>query len=473
MNSLFSMYAFDYQTVYSHRIAFFDNKAIRIDSVKFEGNDSIFYPIKSIREQNYRCFTPYGASFLGEKIVIKDNWNYFFNEQGDTIKIKTDAILNESFELFHIEDSVLAIATVISIEIQEFLGLSDSVKTIKIELFDKEGNPILNENPIIKISKNYGFVQTFNFYDFYFSVYNCSYCPAYEKHSLLGLTNPEVGQQNLTWFEVFDFQPGDELHTVEEYNDSWGPTESRTSIIEKYQSRTDYGNDSISYNVLKTQHYYLRNNAGEVTENTNSQNVTYTYKPNPEFDRLNGEPIIHYDDYGNGSAYAMMDLSSGKSIPNEVQSIYNYGSDECWQQYTWDGCFSDNDYYKGLGGPYHSLCYGFDGSPYEKKLVYYKKGDETWGIPLVITSINQIIEKEKNLIINNPVEEIILLNREMIEQSCLFELIDLNGRLILQKNVDSNNSTLNINHIQNGLYLCRLIKNNQVFTGKVIIRHFP
>ena len=473
IRSLVSMYAFDYQTVYSHRIAFFDIKAIRIDSVKYEGNDSVFYPIKEIREQEYGCFTPYGASFLGEKIVITTQWNYFFNGRGDTIKIKTDAVLNESFELFHIEDSISAIATVISHEVQAFFGLSDSVKTIKIEIFDNEGNPVkhphINEDPVIQISQNYGFVQTFDIYDFYFDWdnYSCGYCPVYEKRSLLGLTNPEAGQQNLTWFEVFDFQPGDELHIVDEYVIFNSPVHRKTSTIEQYQSRTDHGNDSILYELIRTQHYYSRNDVGEITENTSSQNVNFVCRANPEFDRLNSEPIIQYDEYGNGSAYAIRG-SSWKSIPDDVESIYG-GSDECWRQPIGDGCFSASDYYRGLGGPYHRLCFGFDGNTHEKKLVYYKKGDETWGTPLVITSINQVFEKEKNLIVNNPVEGVILLNKELVEHSCLFELIDLNGRILLRKMVDTDNCSVNINHIQNGLYLYRLIKSNLViYTGKVI-----
>jgi hypothetical protein len=466
------MYAFDYQTVYSHRIAFFDVKAIRIDSIKFEENDSVFYPIKAIRSttQDYYCYTPYGASFLGEKIVIKDKWNYFFNGQGDTIKIKTDATLNESFELFYIENTVSVIATVISHEVQEFFGLSDLVKTIKIEIFDNKGNPIkhpyIKEDPVIQISKNYGFVQTFDIYDFYLN--RSAYYPIYEKHSLLGLTNPDVGEHNLTWFEVFDFQPGDELHIVEEYFE-FSPVQSRTRIIEQYHLRTDYGNDSISYNVLRTRHHYSRNYTWEITESTSSQNVTYIYRTNPEFDRLNGEPIIHYYDYEYGSAYAIMGSSSGKTIPNGVESIYNGGDDECWHQAIWDGCFPESTYYKGLGGPYHSLCFGFSGETYEKKLVYYKKGDNTWGTPLVITSINQVSEKKKNLIVNNPAGETILLNKELIEQPCLFELIDLNGRILLRETVDADNCTVNIIYIQNGLYLYRLIKSNQViYTGKVI-----
>ena len=472
--SLSSMYASNYQTVYSHRIAFFDNKAIRIDSLEVVGNDSVFYPIKSIRENGYYgyyCYTPFGASFLGEKVVIKDNWNYFFNGNGDSIKIKTDAALNESFELFHIENLVTAVATVVSIETQHFFGLSDLVKTIKIELFDKDGNPInhpnINEDPEIKISENYGFLQVFDIYDFYFIGSYYPYAPIYEKRSLIGLTNPDVGRQNLTWFDVFDFQIGDELHIIEEDGEFASPYHRTIQIIDKYQNRTDYGNDSISYEILRIQHTYLRNYAGEETEYTNSQNVTCTYKPNPEFDRLNGEPIIIYDNYGGSYAYANLESSSSKIDPGSEGHIYYQGNDECWTKHIYDGCPTARIYYKGLGGPYSWSCYGMMYT-YEKELVYYKKGNETWGNPIVL-SINDAFVKEKNLIVNNPTKEFILLNKDMIEHPCLFELIDISGKVLLQKTVDANNNTVNVNHIQNGMYLCRLIKNNNVVcTGKVI-----
>ena len=474
--SLSSMYASDYQTIYSHRIAYFDNKAIRIDSLEVVGNDSVFYPIKSIRENGYYgyyCYTPFGASFLGEKVVIKDNWNYFFNGNGDSIKIKTDAALNESFELFHIENLVTAIATVVSIETQHFFGLSDLVKTIKIELFDNDGNPInhphINDDPEIKISENYGFLQIFDIYDFYFTDNYYPYSPIYEKRSLIGLTNPEVGRQNLTWLEVFDFQIGDELHIVEESGEFVGYYHRWVKTIDKYQNRTDYGNDSITYEIHRTRYTHEINHNGEESEHTTTQVVTYTYKPNHEFDRLNGEPIIHYDDYGEYDyAYANWESASSKIDPGFERHIFYQEDDECWTEVIYDGCPTANIYHKGLGGPYTWSCYGMMYT-YEKELVYYKKGNVTWGDPIVL-SINDFFDKEKNLIVNNPAKEFILLNKDMIEHPCLFELIDINGRVLLQKTVDASNNTVNVNHIQNGMYLCRLIKNNQVICTEKVIK---
>jgi len=64
----------NYQTINRNRITYFSNasgkiKCVRIDSVKNE-KDSVFYPFKNIRPLNYMCHTPFGPSWIGEKVII-------------------------------------------------------------------------------------------------------------------------------------------------------------------------------------------------------------------------------------------------------------------------------------------------------------------------------------------------------------------------------------------------------------------
>jgi len=49
------------------------------------------------------------------------------------------------------------------------------------------------------------------FYDFH--IYPYSYF-SFKEIQLLGLTNPSKGVQNFIWFDVYDFQVGDEFHGV-------------------------------------------------------------------------------------------------------------------------------------------------------------------------------------------------------------------------------------------------------------------
>jgi len=75
----------NYRTVNPERTGFFIDEndyiiSLRIDSVVVNGNDTIYYPFKNIQEIAEECFSPYAPSWIGEKIIIKDNnYNVFFN----------------------------------------------------------------------------------------------------------------------------------------------------------------------------------------------------------------------------------------------------------------------------------------------------------------------------------------------------------------------------------------------------------
>ncbi len=135
--SSFVTFAQNYQTFISGRISYFDDqyrniKCIRIDSVKFQ-TDSTLYPFTNIRQTEDGCYTPFGDSWIGKKIIKKeDGLNIFFNMDHDSIKLNTTASLNDSWTAYFLPDSIKIIATVISHDTMSFLGQLDSVKTIAI-----------------------------------------------------------------------------------------------------------------------------------------------------------------------------------------------------------------------------------------------------------------------------------------------------------------------------------------------------
>ena len=129
--------AHDYQTVYAHRVALFGNtedriKGLRVDSVK-AASDTILYPFATIQEVSAYCFSPYKASWIGEKVVLKaDGANLFFNREGGVVTLKTRARLNESWIAFQRTDTFRVEASVQAVELGNVLGLIDSVKTIAL-----------------------------------------------------------------------------------------------------------------------------------------------------------------------------------------------------------------------------------------------------------------------------------------------------------------------------------------------------
>ncbi len=380
----------DYQTVYSNRIALFENsekqiKALRIDSVKAV-SDTVFYPFATIQRISESCISPYKASWMGEKVVIKpEGTNLFFNRDGDTITMKSRARVNETWIAFQRGDDFRVKATVQSVGLETFLGLTDSVKTITLTVINQNRNTL--EHPLnslkLKISKNYGFIQTLNFY--LFPDITVRY-PAdrLETFSLVGLTNPNAGVQNLTWFEVNDFQPGDELHVLEhKTGDAYlylPYREYDNRCIYKYLERTDFA-DSIVYRCARKQSIetvYTDSTSLELFNDT----IISVVKANPDFDKLPGEPVI--DKFTAYSINMINDEFRTRTIPGNLL-IYGL-RDSCLSPVTGEGCVYNEKYIDGLGGPYY-YCSGYVGDTEERKLVYYKKGETEWGEKLVIKGI--------------------------------------------------------------------------------------
>jgi len=469
----------EYQTVYSNRIALFENsgkqiKALRIDSVKVDA-DSVFYPFATIQEVSKNCFSPYKASWIGEKVVVKpDGTNLFFNRDGDTITLKTRARIKETWIAFQRADNFRVKATVQSIELVNFLGLTDSVKTITLTVTD------LNENTVnhalnklkLKISKTYGFVETLNFYLFpdFASYYIADELKAY---SLVGLNNPKAGVQNLTWFEVNDFQPGDELHILDE-SSSWSGEpgyhgySKKDKAIYKYLERTDY-EDSIVYSYSRRQSI-----EGVYSDTTTLRIFNDTLKSviiaNPSFDKLPGEPIfVDFD-----PAVYNFQMTNGTILSKTDTKQYEYFyalNDSCWEIVLFGGCLKDLTYFKGLGGPYYACtnCCSLGGE--ERKTVYYKKGETEWGEKLVITGVSDIKTRNELLIFPNPADTYITISNPSNIQIKKIELFDFSGRIVqLWDATECAGNTMNIQHISPGVYLLKAETDAGIKTEKLVVQ---
>jgi len=477
----FNLSAYDYQTVYSNRIALFADstnvaKGLRIDSAKYIG-DSILYPFKNIQQFTENCFTPYGASWMGAKIVIQENWNYFFNETGDTIKIKTNAKLNEQWKFFQ-NGNVSVWATVKKVEQLSFLGLTDSVKTITFWGGLLTSNIIQGQKSILTVevgsamllSKHYGIINSPGFLYFPNQDKNTKYFTgSWEDNRLVGLTNPKVGVQNLTWFDVNDFQVGDEIHNLYQFSPplmSPAPIISERKVILKYFDRHNY-KDSIIYQIDRVQSIVNKFGVQITSTDYIHDTVVSTIKLSPLFEKLPLESVI-FDNYA--LAYSM---GAGATISKTEPSFYDVivgsnDNDGCWRRLSADGCYSANTYIKGLGGPYYS-CSGFMGDSEENTLVYYKKGSTTWGTPLVLTGINQPKDKEAILVFPNPTTGLITINSEILTESCVFEIMDLRGVVIIKAELDANRNSVNIENFSNGLFMYRLTNNGKLLkSGKVV-----
>lgn len=464
----------NYQTVYSNRIALFDNsyqniRGIRIDSAKYQ-TDSILYPFTVIQEVDYDCYSPSVASWIGKKVIIKENGdNLFFNRNNDTITIKTTAKKGEKWTAFQIPDSLIVEATVIHHNKLNFLELQDSVKTISFHAYDKNMGPVdLPINSLnIQISKNYGFVKTLNFYLFPGLEVGYPY-EELEEYNLIGLSNPVTGVQNLTWLDVFDFQAGDEIHVNSEQsnafvNDYWKKT---NKLIYKYLERTDYP-DSIVYLYSLKQSTVINNNGSESTKYS-FDTLKLTVQPDSLFDKLPGEPII---DDGVAYNFIMTNKTPLSKIDISSSDSYSSSDDTCWNFIIADDCFMNGEYIKGLGGPYYSCSNPFDLGGSERELVYYKKGDVTWGSPLVITGISEKETKLNITVFPNPAHGYVTINfGDYNTENCFIEIFSIQGKILKSVDLNSEKSGFSIENLNTGIYFYKLIDKKRILkTGKLII----
>lgn len=218
---------------------------LKADSVSFDGTDSIYFTNRYISDYN-SCLTT--NSLLSNKIIIKNDGTQFLINAGDTITIKNSSTLNEIWKVFTFPyDNSYLEAKYVSKSLSSFLGLSDSVKYYKV--FRRSANgTLLSTNPFsddtIKISKNYGIIQGYEFLAFW------GY-PTSNVTKLVSVNGIDEQYRPKTYVELFSFEIGDVFHrkVVDKYEHEFIGNYSQTYDVSYYQ------NDSIRLKVLDKQFF--------------------------------------------------------------------------------------------------------------------------------------------------------------------------------------------------------------------------
>lgn len=452
-----------YQSVYSHRKAYFrtnDQKIItlKVDSCSFF-NDTIMYPSRSVQLIENNCYVPDGSGCIGKRIEFNNQWNYFFNEENDTIRIKTDAVLNETWTLFHRPD-ITVLATVSSWDTAKVAGMIDSVKTITLHCFDRTMKPLETkfENETIAISKKFGLSKVVNF-NFFPDLKSISETSVTQTMELIGLTNPSTGAYNLRWFDVYDFNVGDEFHYVESSNYlMFGGSANEKKFIIRITKRENF-NDSIKYTEdIQSVNNYKQNAQSDLKTTYEHYKYNEVIKKNPEFETEPGLPVFDKD-------------NTGFHVYNEFNASGNAdlyrNNNNCWVKamLTDDVC-NTMTYSNGRGLTFSSSgCW--EPSFYLLQQVYYKKGTTVWGNPIVINN-TELKTQSFFKIFPNPANDDIFIQLNGIE-NCYIEVFDSQGNIIISKELQSFNNQLNLRQQSKGIFYYRILKNNQsIQSGKFI-----
>lgn len=137
---------------------------IKIDSLETLAQDSVYYfqPVIRLNQNQLNCYRVDAPSWMGSKMIIKPNGEHlFFNIDNDTVRILATSPVGTSWTCYQ-NDTLIIEAYVESISNLEFIGITDSCKSISLQAYNDQSNPVphpINDYEII-ISKNYGIVKT-------------------------------------------------------------------------------------------------------------------------------------------------------------------------------------------------------------------------------------------------------------------------------------------------------------------------
>ncbi len=471
----------NYQTVYPQEEKCFINKddnflCLRIDSV-LDGATTILYPSRINLNTFDECYSPVAGSWIAKAIEINDNGeNVFINYAGDAVMINTLASLDEEWVVYEVPGNMQIRATLVAHELMDFMELTDSVKTIAFQAYDSEGEPLemdVNEMTV-KVSKHYGWVQALSFY-FFPDFQALWYGPnmGLDELYLAGLSEPQVGVQNLMWFDVYDFQPGDVMHVIEEngywvgQEDGYFQTTETRSVFE-YIDRIDHV-DSIEYCYVLNQ-CILQLWTDSISVSSDTLNVIIN--PNPFFDQLPYTAVPYNDDSEVPEYYTYFEMNMGEFYQKLDHSfVFEQLDSSCWQMMTGWSLPSVKYYYEALGGPFYPREAAF-GQLVRRELAYYEKDGISWGTPLDVTDVEDYTVEAFLSIFPNPAQDFFTVSiAKSFHDKLSLRLMDVNNRSVHYQKVQSGNNIINVSHLKAGIYFCIIInERGVVYSRKLIIQ---
>jgi len=434
--------------------------------------DTLFWSYRIIKNisGDPTCYdTEYGSA-LGRKILKKNNgWFAFFNWMNDTIWINTQANPGDSWQLMKLGDTGYFVATVTSISVEEILGNSDSVKAITLQAKNQYGQPM--EHPLngeqIKLSKTFGLTIIYNF-----TTFPNETLPLF----LAGKTNPPIGYQNISFFDCYNFDIGDEFHIRESSN--YNNKMIIKTLLEKGTSVTG---DTLTF---KWDLCYLEYAQGGPYVDHGIVYEVVSLQASGLFSLFDMQP----------DQFFKVDNQCSKYVRRA--DSYNSRSTKRFEfcKYKLDGCWVDNEYdliknySEGLGMTYYRHGYWWqDWGGFwvyvivEKELEYYVKGTETWGTPLApdCWTLTGTDERDNTTHVNpewiiypNPVSDFLTVELPENSGDATVSLSDITGRLQLTRQIPAGRKKeqIDLSSLKQGIYLLNVIVQGRIIGVEKVVR---
>jgi hypothetical protein len=438
-----------------------DGYTVHFDSAFVLGADSVFLNYEQLNTNQFTHTYNRNTWFCSAAIKSSQNeWSIVYNYDS-VFTFKPLTSVNNSWFLYQFQNGNKVKATVDSVVFTTVISMDDSVKYISLQLTDSLNNNLssnINQGQI-HIAKNIGLIK--------FARFEYLLGGSGSSIDLIGSSNPAIGFQNLTAYDVFNMEVGDEV--ISHQTAVWNPLSKLTR--RKVISKTFINNvftytDSV---FIINQIDPMSNSLYTVVQNNIVTRVIDLNVDNYKvWSNLSGSGII--DNYNNVFPVALSGYWSWESelcVQRKFQHQGGFGIDSFGNAYESIGSFHTLMVYKGLGEIYYNPPFP-NGDKYIP--LYYKKGNETCGNWVDFQYLLTGIKEEKNdletvTIDPNPAEHFIKINNpenEIIQLT----IYDIMGKKVLENEIVNQTEIIHIEHLNNGVYMVDL---NNSFKSKLII----
>ena len=404
------------------------------------------------------------SAFAGARVCQNDTETLLQIDTAITLTIRHQAPIGVTWQVGQVGDTLI-FGEVTAIGPGEFLGLEDSVKTIRFSTEDLAGNPVVTavDGKSIAISQHYGLISALWFRDFPSVGYVLP---------IAGISEPDAGIHNPGTQEIFDLHPGDELHIYSRIDGFMGNSVRR----DKYK---------ITGRQFDQEHNMLR---------FDFQDQSLYIETYPEQDTVIADTAGYWDFYLD--QFAFLDRQPGELFidtflqtpPQTIALQLNQTCDLPGKHLAYplfeqnEGCLrvplDVNDsplYLSGAAGGYYSFSSlgGFS----SRVLVYLKNGDGECGTPFDFDSIlNSVRERPEPFAFNawpNPVlSDELNLAMTAVNLPAELKLYDLTGHVVYRKTLETETTRMSISGITAGLYLLEVVDADHRPAGrqKIVVR---
>lgn len=408
------------------------------------------------------------GGWMGNYVLKNSNGEYIFNNfLNESILIKNNASLNESWECFNNGSSIIQ-ATLINKEEQTFLDITDTVQEITFQLVSTTRDEVLQNltDVNLKISRQYGLIETPSMFLFpYTNTHNFKEVPG--NYTLTGHTQNNT-KVNLTAFDIYNFSIGDEFHCLYLDKPLTGYNTIEQTIYKILDKTYDTQENTFHYQMLVCK----KRTTGEVTTLQQQDTIMRTYNCTPSLMDQLPDQLLQLENFSETNYTTMQHNEYGQLIKNNYygfQEINGMIELVIFNKSTMlsDPGINEGTYIEGAGGPYYIIWSTAGTISYD--LVYCKSGKTEWGNPYNCTQL--VSTPEISLpslnIFPNPVQNQLTLSG-LNKTAQRIDITTPQGGIVIQHNHPASTTQINTANLCHGIYLVRIYTSDGVITRKIV-----